>query len=427
MAIAGKVATTPGYEWSDSVAYDKLVVVTYNNNVYLSTQPSTDIEPTNTEYWMLLIENVTAEQYEAIVNGTTKVGKASTADSATNASQLGGKSASEYALDADKVNISSIPLGNGTVKYVIFAKISKSIISDYARATLLFSNICNITDSLGSTAYNGVFAVGVSYRRQEIRMTAQALLTGRNYYDTLTFGYYSDDNYVYFGFKTPHYAHAQKVIDLGHSEFEVGFLDKLTEEPSGWTTIDKLDLATTADLANYLPLSGGRVVGNGASPLSVESSNSNDVYIHLFGADGFLGALGFNGANNPAFYNTNWAPFPLLHSGNVGDYAVKKNDIVEQKVSSPVYIPFSIDNTYEGSNGVALGFYLNGVAQGGLSFDNGVADVTEGGVTHRLLHTGNSSPVAIQSVPPSIVSSLWYDTVNNIFKRYIDGAWTVIS
>ena len=80
MAIAGKVAITPGYEWSVDVAYDKLVVVTYGNNVYLSTKPSTGIEPTNEEYWMLLIENVTAEDLENIINGTTPVGNAKNAD-----------------------------------------------------------------------------------------------------------------------------------------------------------------------------------------------------------------------------------------------------------------------------------------------------------------------------------------------------------
>lgn len=87
MAIAGKVAITPGYKWYVDVAYDKLVVVTFGNDVYLSTKPSTGIEPTNEEYWMLLIENVTAEDVEElqttvqnILNGTTTVGKAKDAD-----------------------------------------------------------------------------------------------------------------------------------------------------------------------------------------------------------------------------------------------------------------------------------------------------------------------------------------------------------
>lgn len=90
MAIAGKVAITPGYEWSADVNYDKLVVVTFGNNVYLSTKPSTGIEPTNEEYWMLLIENVTAEDLENIINGTTPVAKAKDADT------LDGKHAEDF-------------------------------------------------------------------------------------------------------------------------------------------------------------------------------------------------------------------------------------------------------------------------------------------------------------------------------------------
>lgn len=97
MAIAGKVAITPGGEWSVDVSYDKLVVVTFGNNVYLSIKPSTGIEPTNEEYWMLLIENVTQEQYDNIINGTTTVG---------NANKLGGKGASEYALKAKRLDTS---------------------------------------------------------------------------------------------------------------------------------------------------------------------------------------------------------------------------------------------------------------------------------------------------------------------------------
>ena len=87
MAIAGKVAITPGGEWSDSIAYDKLVVVTYNNDLYLSKKANTGVTPTDTENWQLLIKNVTQEQYDNIINGTTTVG---------NANKLGGKGASEY-------------------------------------------------------------------------------------------------------------------------------------------------------------------------------------------------------------------------------------------------------------------------------------------------------------------------------------------
>lgn len=87
MAIAGKVAITPGGEWSESTAYDKLVVVTYNNDLYLSKKANTGVSPTDEETWQLLIKNVTQEQYDNILNGTTAVG---------NALKLNGLTADEF-------------------------------------------------------------------------------------------------------------------------------------------------------------------------------------------------------------------------------------------------------------------------------------------------------------------------------------------
>lgn len=87
MAIAGKVAITPKGEWSASVNYTKLDLVTNNGCAYISLKDSFGIEPTNTEYWMLLVEGVSQEIIDNIIDGTTPVG---------NANQLGGKGASEY-------------------------------------------------------------------------------------------------------------------------------------------------------------------------------------------------------------------------------------------------------------------------------------------------------------------------------------------
>lgn len=95
MAIAGKVAITLGGEWSESTAYEKLVMVTYNKNAYVSRKPSTGILPTNEEYWMLTIENVTAEDLselqavtDALISGTTPSGN-STLHSGYTAKEVG--------------------------------------------------------------------------------------------------------------------------------------------------------------------------------------------------------------------------------------------------------------------------------------------------------------------------------------------------
>ena len=95
MAIAGRVAIVPKGEYSNAVTYDKLDLVMFNNDAYVAKKASTGIEPTDDEYWMLILNNVVAEDLENIINGTTPVG---------NANQLGGKDASEYALDADLAN-----------------------------------------------------------------------------------------------------------------------------------------------------------------------------------------------------------------------------------------------------------------------------------------------------------------------------------
>ena len=56
MAIAGRVAIVPKGDWISTVKYDKLDLVRFGKNAYVAKKPSTNIEPTNTEYWMLSIE-----------------------------------------------------------------------------------------------------------------------------------------------------------------------------------------------------------------------------------------------------------------------------------------------------------------------------------------------------------------------------------
>ena len=80
MAIAGRVAIVPKGEYSNAVTYDKLDLVMHNGNAYIAKKQSTGIEPTNEEYWMLILNNVVAEDLENIINGTTPVGKATDAD-----------------------------------------------------------------------------------------------------------------------------------------------------------------------------------------------------------------------------------------------------------------------------------------------------------------------------------------------------------
>lgn len=318
MAIAGKVAITPGGEWSVDFAYDKLVVVTFGNNVYLSIKPSTGIEPTNEEHWMLLIENVTQEQYDNIINGTTTVG---------NANKLGGKDASEY-----------------------------------------------LTKSGGKITGTNDTPIALDGKGQIlIKFLIDGIYKG------------------YLGFD----ADGKLVAKVG---------------TNSWT-----ELATTADLANYLPLSGGKV-GNGSyhSPISINGNAY--AMIEYLNNGSTMGFLGFNGENTPVFYSTSGVTFPLIHSFNVGNYAVKKD---EASIDTTLTTALTINSRNEETN-TLIQFSKNGARQGFIGFKG--ADVpyflkstADGG--YALLHTGNKPTFTYTGTGSS--SQRIIDTGASISNAYI--------
>lgn len=75
-------------------------------------------------------------------------------------------------------------------------------------------------------------------------------------------------------------------------------------------------IATTADLADYLPKSGGKVGTASSTPFSVENTGSGNVMIDFLVNGVRQGLFGFNGVDNPIFYDTNHKEHPLLHTGN---------------------------------------------------------------------------------------------------------------
>lgn len=83
MAVAGRVAIVPRDDYDVSSLYKKLDLVRYNHNAYVAKKENTGIEPTNEEYWMLIVENASTadltdlkKKLESILNGTTPVGNA---------------------------------------------------------------------------------------------------------------------------------------------------------------------------------------------------------------------------------------------------------------------------------------------------------------------------------------------------------------
>lgn len=60
MAIAGKVAPVPKGEWNATTNYEKLNLVTNNNEVFIaktSSQGQTPISGTTNDYWMFLMDS----------------------------------------------------------------------------------------------------------------------------------------------------------------------------------------------------------------------------------------------------------------------------------------------------------------------------------------------------------------------------------
>ena len=89
MADAGKVAILPRGLWNADTVYEPLDLVYYDNNSFVSLKESVGVTPVDGDTWMLSLSGISQETIDAILNGTQQVG-----DSA----RLGGKGASEYAL-----------------------------------------------------------------------------------------------------------------------------------------------------------------------------------------------------------------------------------------------------------------------------------------------------------------------------------------
>ena len=259
MAIAGKVAITPGGEWSVDIAYDKLVVVTFGNNVYLSIKPNTGIEPTNEEHWMLLVENVTQEQYDAIINGTTPVG---------NANKLGGKSASEYAL-AEQITNNSI-----------WTKLTEGF---------------DLNNALGKYRNHSGAVVDTLLNLPPTSLYLRSCEIAVEWFPS-----------------HPNNTYGEQVVTLTNG----GAIEEFKRHKNGDTWGAWKQTATTADLANYLPLSGGMLSTRDSAPFALDNTSAGNIMIDFYSAGVRQGLLGFNAVNNPIFYDTNHKEHSLLHTGN---------------------------------------------------------------------------------------------------------------
>lgn len=70
---------------------------------------------------------------------------------------------------------------------------------------------------------------------------------------------------------------------------------------------------------HVLPLTGGTVKSSSYAPLNIECTSQNMSTIGCYGKDGFLGAIGIDGANM-IYVDSNERTNNILHAGNIEDY-----------------------------------------------------------------------------------------------------------
>lgn len=91
-------------------------------------------------------------------------------------------------------------------------------------------------------------------------------------------------------------------------------------------TPSAIGAATTADLANYLPLDGGGTVSNsGGTPIIIQGATNHAFTKYLKADKSNLGYIGFEGVDNPVFVPTSGGAKTLHHDGNSAKVAIQSS------------------------------------------------------------------------------------------------------
>ena len=309
MAIAGKVAITPKGEWNVNTAYTKLDLVFYDNASYVAIQPSTGVEPTNTSYWMLVVQSAGGADLDGIISGDIQVGNAKTLD---------GHNADYFAplslLNAQKMDVGT-DLDNCTEVGIYF-------FDSYAT---------NYLNTPSNTAHNGIMVVK---RRSNIRIVQEytSVNTGITYTRTYggtwrpwrevftTDGGNVNGNVVIYSYEAENRLHYlqnslrcvyQKVFDTGGYEL----YDKTNSKPIINSTADGITTFNGTASGN-LPLSGGTVATDGTTPLKLKNNTGDALFLQMQGKSGVLGWFAMNGVNKPVFITADSTVYDFLHTGN---------------------------------------------------------------------------------------------------------------
>ena len=448
MANAGRVAIVPKGDYSSSNSYKRLDLVRYDEKSYVAKKESSGIEPTNTEYWMLM-----------------------TSDGVVIDSALSDKSTNPLQNKVVKSALDNIQTtAKATLSQAGWYRVARCERS-YGNAVLL--GIKNIYASSGcvsqvllfNTAYKNESIVPISLASKNTQTITKARYTTDGTFNYLEV-YYTLNEGNPFGFTVTELTHNVST-DMSDSFPWQTITPTLTSE-----TVDGVTVTTTYDIpANASPVTDldiAEAMNNYKYPnysanteeefytiLSELHTNAMlnseykavvvaNVTITKLGTAGVFQLHGFKahkdtfGWQRVSGYNPSvMFAERILYSGTWMDW-----DIFATTADLANYFPISGGTVKTSSaEGVTIerqssaeymqariGFRRTDVYYGGLGFssvDNPLF-ITTSGVEKKLHHDGNSAKVVVSASAPSDTSALWVDNSNKVVKSYIDGAWTQV-
>lgn len=175
-------------------------------------------------------------------------------------------------------------------------------------------------------------------------------------------------NTANYKFKKPENTDLYNVQDFSDNMDAIDTALKGIED--GTTTVGNALQLGGKGASEYITKDGGTVktlvVANaGNANVNVRNTSGMDAFVEFIGHNGSsaqrIGLLGMNGNNVPTFKNTAGTTYPLLHSGNVGDYALTARGMTPAtsldtvKENGTYYVhPSSTNRPNDGSYGEML-------------------------------------------------------------------------
>lgn len=307
MAIAGRVAIVPKGEWSQSVTYDKLDLVTYNGNTFIAYKSSVGVEPVDGDTWMLVMQGIDPQDIENIIDGTIPVG---------DSNKLGGKGASEYVTK-------NIIKSATAVGWYRIAKYTCSQGDGYLGNTASSCNIIikkswnNVTPEI----HRIIFDSGYSQFRFS---STSSFIPGYQTITKIRYVYSSSTKEGYIDIYTT--SQNSLLYELDYVEDFRGVWETISptlveETVDGFTVGTTYELpknakpATSADLANYLPKTGGTLINETFGEALTINRPSGGAGIKFL-AQNYVGYLGVDANGHPCYWNNYITSQYLLHTGN---------------------------------------------------------------------------------------------------------------